>query len=218
MMDDSKSRLLVNDPRVSGHFVGNDLFLDVGCGSGLALDHLDRDYRLAMGIDLNDRRYLSRSGMPVDWSFVLADAGEGLPIATGVCDVIFANQVIEHVFDPYTFADEVYRALRAGGVAVVTTPNVRYLKQTWSLVVRGRGPRTADQNTIDGPWDDGHVHYFTHTDLRHLFDRAGFAEVSSKALIDLEMGGVLRGVLDQLAESFLVREFLSGNVLLTAVR
>jgi hypothetical protein len=100
----------------------------------------------------------------------------------------------------------------------VTTPNIRYIKNIAHLTFSGYGPRTAGGNTLDGAWDDGHVHYFTHRDLRELFGHTGFRRLHSAALVDLSRGGWLRRRLDRHAGSWPVREFLSGNILLWAER
>jgi len=113
----------------------------------------------------------------------------------------------------------VRRVLRREGVALITTPNVRYVRHLWNLVVRGRGPRTGDQIQIDGAWDNGHIHYFTHSDLREVFLQAGFRTVQSLALInDRGSLGWARNLLSRNAASYLVREFMSGNILLLAFR
>ncbi len=40
-------------------------------------------------------------------------------------DTLITFQVIEHIEDDELFVDEIYRALKPGGVAVVTTPNLK---------------------------------------------------------------------------------------------
>ena len=78
----------------------------------------------------------------------------------------------------------------------------------------GHAPRGG--NTLDGGWDDGHIHYFTHRDLRELFSRIGFCKAESSALVDLNGAGRLRRMLDRHATAWPIREFLSGNILLWA--
>jgi ubiquinone/menaquinone biosynthesis C-methylase UbiE len=192
-------------------------FMELGCGAGNSLDEVSGHFRRTVGVDISRRRLSERKVPPADWEFVLSDLNAMLPFDSNSADAVLANQVIEHIVDPNFFAREIYRVLKGKGVVVVTTPNFRYVKHLYRIVVLGRGPKTANDDTRDGPWDDGHLHYFSHRDLSEIFSRAGFSKVRSRALIDLNgRHGTVRQLLDAFADSFLVREFLSGNALLVA--
>lgn len=207
------------DTRISRHATGGGTFVDLGCGDGCAVDELCGRFEKSIGIDHSTARMSTRSAQPVKWTFLQADLNATVPLESNTIDVVLANQVIEHIVDPHRFVGEIYRILRPGGKAIVTTPNIRYIKHLWHIALKGRGPRTANDNTIDGHWDDGHIHYFTHSDLRSLFLHAGFSVVTSSALIDIQSKrSVIRVFLDSLSGSFPVREFLSGNILLVAIR
>jgi SAM-dependent methyltransferase len=163
-------------------------------------------------------RFSARGKEPDGWEFALADLDQGIPIETGTADAVHANQVIEHVQNPLLLATEARRVLRPGGMFVVATPNVRYLKHVAALLFAGRGLMTSGRapRTLDN-WDDGHLHYLTPTDLRWIAREAGFSRVSVRALIALS-GHLrsLRPLMDRHAGSRLVSEFLSGNSLLIA--
>jgi predicted SAM-dependent methyltransferase len=148
---------------------------------------------------------------------VTADLNQCVALNSNSADAIFSNQVIEHLVDPRLFAAEVFRVLRPGGTAVVATPNVRYVRHLWRLAVQGHGPKTGNDDTRDGAWDNGHLHYFTHRDLREVFADAGFRSVTSRAWIDLSSKfRWLRRLFDRYAHTYLIREFLSGNALVEA--
>ncbi|WP_304824533.1 class I SAM-dependent methyltransferase [Candidatus Binatus sp.] len=205
--------------RFDRYLSGGNVLVELGCGDGGALDQFHSRYRIAIGIDGSLTRFRMRSGTRVGWSMVLADLNRPFPLRAGSVDAVFLNQVIEHLADPRHLADEVRRLLKADGIALVTTPNLRYLGHLQRLVMRGRGPRTGDSIDIDGPWDNGHIHYFTHSDLREIFLDAGFKKVESRALVNLEGARPwLRNLLDRRSSSYIVREFLSGNILLTATK
>jgi methionine biosynthesis protein MetW len=191
--------------------------VDLGCGSGHLLSALAERFDQRIGLDVSRTRLNTLADGNTDgWEFREADLNSLFPLADASADAVIANQVIEHILDPVKFSREIHRILRPGGRCVVTTPNIRYLKNIAHLVLSGYGPRTAGGNTLDGVWDDGHIHYFTHRDLRELFDQTGFGHVTSTALIDLTHSGILRRLLDRQAASWPVREFLSGNILLWA--
>lgn len=210
--------LLTQDPRVTKYFKGSDVVVDLGCGSGEMLDCLSSRYKVRMGLDISDRRLQLRDDLEVQWRFIKADLNQRFPLDSGCADTVIANQVIEHVADPRFFAMETLRVLKAGGVALFTTPNIRYIKHLWRLVVKGGGPQTANDEELDGPWDDGHIHYFTHSDLGRVFKECGFSGVHSQAYINLEGGSLVRVLLDKFAAWPFVREFMSGNILLVATK
>jgi SAM-dependent methyltransferase len=204
------------DPRIKTFFKGKDLFVDLGCGSGDILDALVGCYGTLIGLDRYETRLKKRGTRTRGWIFIQADLNQHFPLSSDSVDTAFANQVIEHILDPGLFAIEIYRILRRGGVGIITTPNIRYVKNLWRIVVNGHGPCTAGDNQIDGLWDDGHLHYFTHRDLREIFLEAGFSNVSSKGLVNIENGGLARRLADRYSAVKPVQEFLSGNILLIA--
>lgn len=189
--------------------------VDVGCGSGHLLNDLAGNFERRIGLDVSRRRLEKLAGGHTNgWEFREADLNDAFPLESAFADTVVANQVIEHILDPLKFAGEIHRVLRPGGRCVITTPNIRYLKNIAYVLLSGYGPRTSGGNTMDGVWDDGHLHYFTHRDLRETFSRVGFMQVKSSALIDLSGGGLFRRPLDYFDTTCPVREFLSGCIVL----
>lgn len=196
--------------------IGN-CVIDLGCGSGHLLSELSGRFERRIGIDVSRRRLEQMAnGQTEGWNFRIADLNKAFPLDDEAADVLVANQVIEHIIDPVGFAGDCYRVLRPSGRCVITTPNIRYLKNIAHILFSGYGPRTAGGNTIDGAWDDGHIHYFTHQDLRELFSHVGFRKVKSSALIDLTNSSRVRRMMDSHARNCLIREYMSGNILLWA--
>jgi ubiquinone/menaquinone biosynthesis C-methylase UbiE len=204
------------DSRIKSFFRGKEIFVDIGCGSGDILDVLLGRYRTLIGLDRFETRLKNRGTRPRKWKFVQADLNQHFPLSSNSVDTAFANQAIEHILDPLHFVAEIYRILKPEGAAIITTPNIRYVKNLWRIIVNGFGPRTAGGNQIDGPWDDGHLHYFTHRDLREIFSEAGFFSVSSTGLVNLKNGAFTRRIADRYSAASMVREFFSGNILLIA--
>ena len=193
------------DQRITSIVHSGKIAVDLGCGAGELLDYITQFYEVLIGIDISAKRLSRRAQAPQDWSFVRANLNIPFPLNSKHIDTIYANQVIEHIDDPLLFASEVHRVLKPGGIVIVTSPNIRYIKHIWRLVIEGLGPKTANQNTLDGMWDDGHIHYFTHNDLRQIFLDAGFKNVESKALINLTgKMSRLRTLFDFYSKSFLI--------------
>lgn len=205
------------DERVKSMVGSGGCVVDLGCGSGHLLTNLADRFKERIGLDISRRRLDQATGSRrSDWEFREADLNSRFPLEDASSDVVVANQVIEHIVDPVRFCREIYRVLRPGGCCIITTPNIRYVKYIAHLILSGYGPRTAGGNTLDGAWDDGHVHYFTHRDLRELFLDVGFPYVHSRALISLGDGNWVRKLMDHYAHVWLVREFLSGCICLRA--
>lgn len=103
--------------------------LDIGCGDGVMLYELERIGATGIGLDMEadglalSARKLKAHNVPRP-QLVCGDA-EGLPIATGTCDFVFALEVIEHLNNVEAFLGEVRRILKPGGWFVVTTPQAK---------------------------------------------------------------------------------------------
>jgi SAM-dependent methyltransferase len=208
------------DSRIAQLFAGGEVVLDAGCGDGMALDAIAGRYRIAVGMDIDKQRMAPRTEPRRAWTFALVDLNGGIPLSSETVDAVHANQVIEHLCNPLHFAVEALRVLRPRGVFVVTTPNVRYLPHVWKLAAKGSGPLTSGlkERRVD-TWDDGHIHFFTPSDLTWVMREAGFRDVKTTALIGT--AGRLqfaRPLLDRWASAAPVKNFLSGNTLLVAVK
>jgi SAM-dependent methyltransferase len=108
--------------------------LDLGCGTGRALDELAGAGRALLGLDLRPEGLAeARRARPASW-LVQADA-TSLPLADGSVDVITALDVLEHLDDHAALA-EIRRVLRPGGILVLTVPALRWL---WSYRDRDAG-------------------------------------------------------------------------------
>ena len=56
------------------------------------------------------------------------------PFEDGSFDVVVSNQVIEHLFYPVKFLKEIYRILKLGGYAVISTENLASWDNIFSLI------------------------------------------------------------------------------------
>lgn len=103
---------------------GGGSLLDLGCDDGVWTQTMARAVGASEvhGVELVEEAAQSaeRNGVEV----VRADLGQPLTsLPSGRFDVVHANQVIEHVPNVDLFVSEVFRLLRPGGHAVVSTEN-----------------------------------------------------------------------------------------------
>ena len=194
---------------------GGRMLVDVGCGSGDFARRVHERYDTVVGMDFIP---LARSDSD-NVHLVRADLRQGIPLGDEVADTVTAIEVVEHITNPVLLAREAFRIARPGGKFILTTPNVRYVRHLFHLVVQGQGPKTSGHRNNDLLWDGGHIHYFTSNDLVRLLKEAGFASVGSTALI--QRGGFLpmvRRLLLCWPGNPLVREFLTGRLLVIGTK
>jgi 2-polyprenyl-6-hydroxyphenyl methylase/3-demethylubiquinone-9 3-methyltransferase len=150
--------------------------LDVGCAQGtLALLLAEHGHQVT-AVDLRPAflDYARARYTDGDVRFLCANVLEDdIP---GVYDLIFANQIIEHLVYPDKLLGRLMACLRPGGRLVVTTPNGDYLKNTLPSFGQLGDPRDWEhrQNTADG---DGHFFAYLKDELMGLLRSAGFTAI-----------------------------------------
>lgn len=94
-----------------------------------------------------------------------------LPLSStdGAFDVVVAAEVIEHLENPRFMIREVYRLLRPGGTAIITTPNNESWRSILALI--GRGHFVAFGETCY----PAHITALLRQDLSRMLQEAGFS-------------------------------------------
>jgi len=140
--------------------------LDVACGGGKYLLHLrGRGYRVT-GIepDLRTAERLEREqGLEV-----IAGTLPEAPVPDGVFDVVTFWWVLEHTHDPLENLRAARRALRPGGLVLVSVQNFASLER----LIFG-----AYWHHLDLP---GHLYHFEAGTLRTMLRHAGLAPVRTR--------------------------------------
>jgi ubiquinone/menaquinone biosynthesis C-methylase UbiE len=155
---------------------GGDSLLDIACGDGDLLLRLKDRYREVWGVDIaasRINRITEKLGSQSNIHARVEDVNSRLSFNDGSFDTITAVAIVEHVFDPYHMFKECHRLLRKGGTLIVEVPNVAWLSNRIGLLL-GKLPVTS--SCTEG-WDGGHLHYFTRTSLKNLFQGEGFKVV-----------------------------------------
>lgn len=112
----------------------NAMILDNGCGLGTWLDAFATHTQRLFGLEIETDRATkaARSGAEI-----AIGVGERLPFADGVFDVVFSNEVIEHVADDRLAVAEMARVTRPGGRVVIFCPNRWYPVEQHGIYWRG---------------------------------------------------------------------------------
>jgi 2-polyprenyl-3-methyl-5-hydroxy-6-metoxy-1,4-benzoquinol methylase len=85
-------------------------------------------------------------------------------------DVVFAGEIIEHIFETSAFLQSVNKVLKSSGILILSTPNLASLGRR-ILLLLGKNPAT-ELSTDDG--QAGHVRYFVFSSLRDVLRDNGF--------------------------------------------
>jgi 2-polyprenyl-6-hydroxyphenyl methylase/3-demethylubiquinone-9 3-methyltransferase len=83
-------------------------------------------------------------------------------------DLIVSAEVIEHLFAPLRFLENMYRHLRHSGVLLMSSPYHGYLKNLAISLVNG----WDRHHTVD--WTCGHIKFFSQRTLGKMLMQAGF--------------------------------------------
>jgi SAM-dependent methyltransferase len=106
-------------------------------------------------------------------SLVTADLNKPLPLPDASIDVGLSLAVLEHLDQPDIFLSELYRVMRPGGVVLLTTPGP---SSQWLLEFLAFRLHVIDEHEIRD-----HKHYFSSSELRQVFETAGFLPVNIDA-------------------------------------
>lgn len=150
--------------------------LDVGCAQGtLALRLAERGHHVT-AVDIRPQflEYARSRYSHGDINFLAANVLEDE--VPGEFDLIFANQIIEHLVYPVQLLERLRHSLTPGGRLVVATPNGQYFKNKLPTFQELGDAREWEhmQFSADG---DGHFFAYLSDELETVFRSAGFEQV-----------------------------------------
>lgn len=188
--------------RINGGIVGlvphgTRRILEVGCGAGALAGHLKGmlDNPRYVGIEISEHE-AAKAASVVDRVFVgdaaSIESGEIKRALAGRPDCVIYGDVIEHLVDPWCVLQQHADLLDHGGVVVASIPNIQYWR------VAGRILTDAWRYQEQGPFDRGHLRWFTRSSVLELFAGAGLA-VEKLLLVKGQVEGLdeyCRGVRD----------------------
>jgi 2-polyprenyl-3-methyl-5-hydroxy-6-metoxy-1,4-benzoquinol methylase len=115
----------------------------------------------------------------VEW--IEQDLNAPLPINENSFDVVIAAEVIEHLENPRFMIREIFRILRKGGVALITTPNNESWRSLVALLVRGNYAAFGEGSY------PAHITPLLRKDFTRAFSEAG---LSSPQFYFTDEGGI----------------------------
>lgn len=166
--------------------------LEIGYARGGLLDLLPAgDAFERFAVDLHARR------VDPSITFFRHDCNEPFAFADGrTFDVVFAGEIIEHIFDDRQFVEHVRDVLAPGGIFALTTPNLFFLVNRVVMPL-GRMPYFA--------YEPYHYHVYSRRTLTGLIRQAGLevrGVTSSHVLISSRRSRLLGGLCEKLGDVF----------------
>jgi SAM-dependent methyltransferase len=113
----------------------NGRILDNGCGLGTYLDALSPYTMQRFGLEIEHERAVAALTTATG---IVEGVGEDLPFADDSFDLVFSNEVIEHVRDDARYAAEMVRVTRPGGRILIFCPNRWYPVEQHGVYWHGR--------------------------------------------------------------------------------
>lgn len=164
--------------------------LEIGYSRGGLLDNLCEFPAIRKyAVDINDRE------CPDGISFCRHDCNHGLPDFDDTrFDIVFAGEVIEHIFDDESFLKQVYDRLNPGGILALTVPHLFYLVNR-ILFPFGKMPYFA--------YAPFHYHFYSIRSLTGILAKAGFKVLkvkSSHVLVSSRRGKGIGRILEHLGD------------------
>jgi SAM-dependent methyltransferase len=200
--------------------LNSESLLDVGCGDGsLLFRYFKQMPKELHGVE--GAPALAAKAEARGFKVTSFDLNSRWPYPDNKFDVVFSNQVIEHVHNGRLFATEALRVLKPGGTVIIATENLCSLLN-WIALTLGYTPFSlmqtcgrylgnplglhynetlAEPLPLDHPafsGVSGHVRVLTVRQARELFQLVGFTEVESRSVSILPLPDCLSRLLEGL--------------------
>lgn len=132
--------------------------LECGVTKGGLAEMLSKEGAQCFGVDIHPR---SVDGVDI----VQVDLNKGFPKFKTNFDIIFAGEVMEHLFDDVGFINDCRKLLKPGGLLILTVPNLVFSINRL-LMLFGRTPLFA--------YAKYHYHMYTKKTLSKMITDGGF--------------------------------------------
>jgi len=140
--------------------------LDYGAGVGHLTQRLIEGRRFQSVAAADIRAVPNDLAGLVEW--IQQDLNDPIQGSGAGFDVLVAVEIIEHLENPRQMIREVWRLLKPGGTAILTTPNNESLRSLAALLVRGHYVAFSDSCY------PAHITALLRKDFKRMFEECGF--------------------------------------------
>lgn len=151
--------------------------IDIGCGNGaFAIILKNSNLAEVWGIELMDEEAkVAATILDKVYSGPCEQFVNELP--NDFFDVIYFNDVLEHLVDPYTVLKDLKSKLTKEGVIISSIPNVRYFRSFFKVVF-GKDWKYDEFGTMDRT----HLRFFTGKSIKRMYEDLGYEIILHKPL------------------------------------
>jgi 2-polyprenyl-3-methyl-5-hydroxy-6-metoxy-1,4-benzoquinol methylase len=151
--------------------------LDIGCADGsFAKIVKDKNNAEVWGVELMAEE-AKKASTKID-KVLAGSIEECIPeIPENYFDVIYLNDILEHLVDPYTIIQKIKKNLSENGVVISSIPNIRYHKSFMKLIFKKQW-NYEDHGTLDKT----HLRFFTKSSIHNMYTNAGYQVISHKGI------------------------------------
>lgn len=142
--------------------------LEIGCHGGEFLAGLGGPATRRTGIDISRSLVERASGKPGVVA-IRADVSAGIPVRSAAVSLVVMTEVIEHIIDTDALLNDIRRVLTPGGHLLISTPNIRSLKNRL-LLLKGGYPNGPEFRAGGA----GHVRVYSDAVLARQLEERGF--------------------------------------------
>jgi len=192
---------------------GGKKVLDVGCGDGYFALYVKEKFGRTYGAEIAQEaaHVAQKQGLFT----TVMDLNSSLSYKDNTFDTVTCLDVIEHLLDPVSLLTEIYRVLMPDGQLVLTTPNIRYLRNLYKLIFKGKFPHTTPDTFV---WGGGHLHFFTRKDIYGLLAEVGFKRIEFFINRDQFLLSRKRKLIRLLIGERIFAEWFNGSITLSAYK
>lgn len=150
-----------------------DKLLDVGCGRGVFSKEIKGIHKCVVhGVEY-DQESAKEASIHLDKVYV-GDITTLMPeIQNRFYDVIGCNDILEHLYDPYTLLQSLKDKMISNGVLIASIPNFLFIGSFLRIVLK-----RDFQYSHEGILDFTHVRFFTKKSVIRMFHEAGYEIIS----------------------------------------
>lgn len=148
--------------------ISNPNLFDLGCGNGATMNLLNSIGYSVVGVDPSTEGVTRANSQYPELKIELGHTGEDLRGRFGRFNALYSLEVIEHVYDPDEYIQQIHSLLEDNGICILSTPYHGYFK---NLVISLLGKWDKHFTVL---WKGGHIKFWSKSTITKLLECHGF--------------------------------------------